>query len=84
VEDWERLWRNPKTPPYEVIRVDASYPLPTGSSEAAYYVYYRTYTKTTYIFVTATDELGAFMAGTTLMKKLRAKADKHREQANDR
>lgn len=82
MEDWERLWRNPKTPPYEVLRVEEVW-RSMGSSGAQYYVYYRTYKRALFNFVAATDELGAFMAGTALMKKLRAKSDKHREKDND-
>jgi hypothetical protein len=77
MEDWYRLWRNPKTPPYEVLRVERSW---RWRAEKGYAVYYRTYKKAVLNEVVAVDELGAFVAGTALMKKLRAKADKHREK----
>lgn len=79
MEDWERLWRNPKTPPYEVLRVEEFFRY-KGASKAAYKVYYRAYKKAVRNYVLATDDLGAFMAGTALMKKLRAQTDKYREK----
>jgi hypothetical protein len=78
MEDWERLWRNPKTPPYEVLRVEEAHRWSTG--QAQYKIYYRTYKTSAVNFVNATDELGAFVAGTALMKKLRAQTDKYREK----
>jgi hypothetical protein len=79
VEDWERLWRDKNTPPYEVLRVE-EYFRSGESSEVRYYVYYRTYKRAMFNAVSATDDLGAFVAGTALMKKLRAVSDKYREK----
>ena len=79
MEDWERLWRDKNTPPYEVLRVEERY-RPKGGSEAQYYVYYRTYKKAALNYIRATDELGAFIVGTAYMKKLRAANDKYREK----
>ena len=79
MEDWERLWRDRQTPPYEVLRVEERYRSKEGSV-AHYHVYYRTYKKAVVNAVFATDELGAFVAGTALMKKLRAQTDKYKEK----
>jgi hypothetical protein len=79
VEDWERLWRDKNTPPYEVLRVEEFF-RHTGASNAQYHVYYRTYKRAMFNYVVATDDLGAFVAGTALMKKLRAASDKYREK----
>lgn len=81
MEDWERLWRDENTPPYEVLRV-VEFFRHKGDSKAQYRVYYRTYKKAVYNYIISTDELGAFIAGTALMKKLRAKSDKYRERDN--
>jgi len=77
MEDWERIWRNPKTPPYEVLHVLESW---RWKSEKRYAVYYRTYTRAVLNEVAAVDELGAFVVGTALMKKLRAASDRYREK----
>jgi hypothetical protein len=79
MEDWECLWRDKNTPPYEVLRVEVNY-RPEGAKQANYYVYYRTYKKAAINYVVATDDLGAFVAGTALMTKLRAASDKYREK----
>ena len=79
--EWQRLWRDRQTPPYEVLRVEEFY-RHAGARVAQYEVYYRTYTKAVVNYVIATDELGAFVAGTALMKKLRAQTDKYREKYN--
>lgn len=78
MEDWERLWRDENTPPYEVLRVEAEYRWPTGLTR--YKVYYRTYKRAMVNYVLTIDDLGAFIAGTALMKKLRAQSDKYREK----
>jgi hypothetical protein len=77
-DEWHRLWTNLETPPYEVLRVEAEYRWPKGLTR--YKIYYRTYKKAVVNYVFTTDELGAFVAGTALMKKLRAASDNHREK----
>jgi hypothetical protein len=77
-DEWHRLWTNWETPPYEILRVVEEHRWATG--QIRYRLYYRTYKKAVCNFVDAIDELGAFVAGTALMKKLRAQSDKHKEQ----
>ena len=79
MEDWERLWRDKNTPPYEVLCVEQQW-RPEGSRVANYFVYYRSYKRAMVNVVMATDDLGAFVAGTALMKKLRAASDNHKEK----
>ena len=78
-DEWHRLWRSPETPPYEVLLVVEEYRY-KSETKAKYKIYYRTYKKAVCNYVFATDELGAFVAGTALMKKLRAASDNYREK----
>ncbi len=82
MEDWRRLWRDKQTPPYEILRVQEFYRhrAVSGQTAVQYTLYYRTYKRAVTNLIYAIDELDAFIKGTALMARLKAKTDKHKEQ----
>lgn len=78
-EEWRRLWYDPETPPYEVLHISMHTPA-TGRYSTVYAVYYRNYRGVRVYCVAATDELGAFVVGTEILKSLKAITDRRKER----
>jgi hypothetical protein len=80
MEDWRRLWRDPETPPYEVLHIEIADFQPRSPQATGYKLYYRNYRGMRAYYLAATDELGAFVWGTSILKSLKIETDRRRER----
>lgn len=76
MEEWEQRWRDKATEPYTVVHIEPRYPnIPRAYAREWWSVYYRCYSKRSYIEVQAQDELGAYMEALKHLKVNKRKTD---------
>jgi hypothetical protein len=76
MEGWEKRWHDKATEPYTILHIEQRWPDSQWPKDREWwFVFYRAYSKRSYIMVRARDELGAYMEGLKRIEINKRKTD---------